>query len=340
MKCSLVDSWKLAVGCYKSNYALCILNYALLATLLLTSCTTDELCYSHPHEGNTYVKFDTSDVPDNHCKDFRLWVYSADESEYVPFDLTRSGGSINIIRNEYRLLAHNNDTEWVTFKNHSGYDTHSVTTNDCDILYPLKDGKGRATSNSELLPVPGERVALEPEPVYSAGVEKIAITPGDTINLKLSSRYNLYSVEFRNTGSLKDVAQMSAAISGMAESVYLSSGNLSAETVTIPFSVTAGDDDNSIVGTFHTFGHNESATTPHRIALYLIMKSGKQYKFTSGDHLDVSEQVHNSSDKNNLRIIVSGIEIPGDNEIGGGESGGGWDVGLDDWDEVNIEIGA
>lgn len=306
-------------------YASCIMTCALLA-----GCNTDEICYRHPHEGDLHVTVEWTDAPEAHCEGVRVWVYDEDGKSGFPTDVASDGGNVTLREGDYMILAHNNDTEWIKFDGQDSYHSHVVMTRDANILEPLMNGFSRGRQedmDDSLLPIPGERVAAAPEPIYGAGSGAVHAAQGDVITLAMSPLHCNYTFEFRDTGSLRNVYRMSAAISGMAESATIHSGELSANTVTFPLEASAGDDDNSIVGSFNCYGHHDGVDTPHRMALYVVMKSGKQYKFMEGDNLDVTSQLHGTRDRRNVHIVVSGIRIPEDDTPSEG-SDVGWDISL------------
>ena len=105
-------------------------------------------------------------------------------------------------------------------------------------------------------------------------------------------------------------------------------------------------------GGFYTFGYNPSSDAPIIFKLYLRSRSGKTHVVQQ----DVTEQIRiaeeNASRQQASRQQASGkpstladvhlvinldFEIP--EESGGGSSGGaGFDVGVDDWGDINEDI--
>lgn len=314
-----------------------ICGLSILCCGLLTGCNTDELCYSHPHDGEVSINIDWRMADSSECEGVRVWFYPTGGEEGIPYDISRSGGVVRVLEGEYHLLAHNNDTEWILYSGQEDFQNHSFTTRDADILEPILGRMSRADDDS-LLPVAGERVAVAPEPVYAAKYEDFNSKDNDNVELLMEYRHCSYTFEFKDTGSLKNVSKMSAAISGMAESVGIVNGQPSVATVTLPVNAYPGKDDNSITGSFYSFGDSDASSASHRMALYLVMTNGKQYKFVKGDNLDVTSQIHNSSDKRNVHIVINGLKIPEVEATGEGEEMGNWDVGLDDWEESNIDI--
>lgn len=311
-----------------------LLNFNLLNLIVIliamNSCNTDELCYDHPHDGQFYIRFDWSAAPDANPTGMRVWFYSQADADPYFVDTNADKDSVEVREFNYHILAHNNDTEWITFVGTHSYQSHTLTTRDGGLLEPLGAayrGAGLRADNDD------DRIAVAPEPVWAVGRENIQVTHGDTLVLAPQPMHCHYTYEFRNVGSLKHVAHVSAAISGMADGVNISTGRLSGTTCTIPLEAVYGGDSHSIVGSFYTFGHNPDVALPHRMALYVVMDDGKQYKYVSGDYLDVTAQVHNAPDPREVHIVVEGLQIP--TAI---ENGSGFAVDLTAWDEVNHEI--
>lgn len=307
------------------NYALCIMNCALA-----TSCNTDELCYNHPHDGKFYIHFDWSDAPEATPSGMRVWFYPLTGADSYTVDLSATDDNVEIRELDYHILAHNNGTEWLTFTGTDAYHTHTITTRDGGLLEPMGAAYRASTLSNDN---DDSRIAVAPEPVYSVGVENITVHHGDGLTLKPQARHCHYTYEFRNVGSLKHVAHISAAISGMADGINLVSGEHSTTTCTIPVEAGAGSDGTSIVGSFYTFGHHPDITAPHRMSLYVVMDDGKQYKYVTGDYLDVTSQIHDAPDPRNVHIIINGLELP--TAI---ENGSGFTVDLNDWEDVNYDI--
>lgn len=304
----------------------------------LSSCRTDELCYDHPHDGNVNVHIIWDDAEDAHCSGVRVWIYDHNGENGYPVDINAAGGYVSMKEGDYRIAAHNNDTEWITYSGEESYSTLTATTRDAHILEPLYEGFNRAEENDpSLLPNPDERVAVAPEPVFGTGTGDIHVAPGDEVTLRVKPLCCTYTVTFVNTGSLAEVAHMSAAITGLSESALIFSGEISSNTVTHPFAVSAGKDDNSITGTFYTYGNHPEVDAEHKVALYLVMKNGKQYKFIDGETLFVGDQIDWVPDPRHVNIEVYGVSVPQEN-TSGGDNDVNWEISLEGWENQNVEI--
>lgn len=307
---------------------------AIMSIVLFVSCNTDELCYQHPHDGEITITYDWSDLPEAHPEGMRLWLYPSANPSPGIYDLPADGGLItNILTGHYSIATHNNDLDVVSLYNSYEYGSHVAITNECDVLAPMYGPGMRSTG---IRADGDERVFACAEPMWAASVDGIDIKSGDNIVLKPQPYTCHYTFEFRNVGSVNHISSVSASISGMSPGVRLSDGSLLTEPCTLALKAFVGNQrstENSIVGEFYTFGHHENVAAPHRMALYVVLDTGQKIKYTTGDNLDVTEQIHNASDHRNVHIVVDDIDIP--EPI---TNGGGFGPGVDDWGVVNIII--
>lgn len=99
---------------------------------------------------------------------------------------------------------------------------------------------------------------------------------------------------------------------------------------------------NQIKGGFYTFGYCQSLESPQVFKLYLKSRNGKVYVLEQ----DVSAQIHSVPVRGHLGdvhlIINFNFVVPDNKNDGGGgnnsSGGAGFDVGVDDWADVNEDI--
>lgn len=301
--------------------------------VLLASCNTDDLCYHHPHDGQLYIQFDWRYAPDAHPSGMCVWFYHESGTEGIPRDMSTEGGTTYLFPGNFHIVAHNNDTEWITWQDPTYHHTYICTTRSASVLEPMLDGFARGARNDELIPIPDERVAVTPEPVWSAFETDCAVSVGNTIVMYPRPLHCHYTIEFRNVNTLKHITGMCAAITGMSDGVTLIDGEKTRTTCTMTFAVTPQADGHTIKGSFYTFGHHPEVDTPHKIALYLAMDDGKKYKYVNGDYLDATQQVHDAPNPREVHIVIDGLQVP---EVI--SNGTGFDVGVGDWEDQHIDI--
>jgi len=142
-----------------------------------------------------------------------------------------------------------------------------------------------------------------------------------------------YTFEIRNVSNLKHVSQLCASLSGMAGGLTFSTNELYTECVTLPFEAKS-DGESTITGSFYTFGHHELNLRSHHLTLYVIMDDGQKYVYgTTGQHFNVTNQVHTAQDKRHVHIVVDGLDLP--QPI---TDDGGMKPTVDDWQEINEDI--
>ncbi len=340
--------------------------YAILAALSLTtlnllfsSCEHKEFCYQYPHAVTISVAFDWRDAPDATPEGMCVYFYPAEGGSGQRFDfIGKEGGQVELRVGRYRVLCHNNDTEAVLFHDTDDFSRYGAFTREGNVLEPIY-GNGanyapRAEGTEE------ERVVIAPDMIWGcdawdveisdAGVSYVcesgcdraagygmpAKTEKKVITLYPHEQTCTYTYEVRDVKNLKHAVQMCGSISGMAPSMLFGDESLGTECVTIPFEA-ASDGASTISGKFHTFGHHEENTAPHRMTFYIVMDDGSKYAYgmNSGERFNVTEQVHSAPAPKHVHIVINGLDLPLPIE-----NGSGFDVSMDDWavEEEDIAI--
>ncbi len=125
---------------------------------------------------------------------------------------------------------------------------------------------------------------------------------------------------------LDRVADLRAALSGMSGSLNMSLS----ESLLFDGMVSR----NQIIGGFYTFGHSALEGEPNVFRLYLKNRSGSMSVLEQ----DVSDQVHDvpvAGHIGDVHLVLNfDYEVPSEP----GSDGAGFDVDVDDWDDVNMDI--
>ena len=274
--------------------------------------------------------------------------FPSDGSPVWRFDLPGCGsGKVMMSPGNYSFLSFNDDTSSVLFRGENSYGTYEAYTVEADLLgnIPLSlRGNGAAPGGEE-------RVVACPEMmwgssyygfslgydglsyIYSASTQsgEVSVFSPDFIlksyEFPLTARY-VYRIE--DVKNLSGVKSMSAALTGMAGSIMLASGQKGSYPSTL--SLKASSSDSSTIGSsFYTFGLPLAPTAPNVLNLFVVLTDGRRfcYKF------DVTTQVREASDPMNVEIVVRDLTI--DVPDSGGTSG--FDVNVDGWitEIVNIK---
>lgn len=150
------------------------------------------------------------------------------------------------------------------------------------------------------------------------------------LNLSPKNIIKTYTFEVRGVQGGQFIADTRGAISGMANSILLSSKTVTSVSSTLLFNATAVAAENVIRGSFQTFGRMSSNVFSIEI-LYPSPTGGIIIR-----SWDVTDQISNGT---NFHIIIenSGLVIP---DEGGGTSDGtgGFAADVEDWNMVTIDL--
>lgn len=242
--------------------------------------------------------------------------------------------------NEYRVICYNYDTSGIYWENPNSFVEYLAKTR--SVLAP--DSDKVCTTPSWLCGDHIDRVSLENIP---EGTEKV-------ITLYPVRMVSRYTYEVKGILNLIRVTDIRASLSGMSGSLLMAEDKLPdglSENLFFGGEIVG----NQIKGGFYTFGYCQSIATSQVFKLYLKSKDGVIYVLEQ----DVSAQVHSVPVRGHLGdvhlIIDFNIDIPeikndggSGGDVGGGGSGGsggnnssggaGFDVGVDDWADVNEDI--
>ena len=139
-----------------------------------------------------------------------------------------------------------------------------------------------------------------------------------------------YTVIVSDISNLSSAAQMSMALTGLAPGYIFATDSLVNIPATIPGPLAPSGAD-SASGTLLTFGRAPSAAA-NTLALYFWLRDGTNKLF----EIPVRSQIDAAADPLNVTIRVSGVALPAVGASGG--TGSGMDVGVDNWEIIDIDL--
>ena len=321
---------------------------ALLLVLVITSCTHKELCETHSAHAHRYRINIVADYRldwEENVTGYRDWEASwekhfIDYQELRPqvptglrvvnFDANNNfnthnidpeGGVVTLYEGENDLLFYNNDTEYIVFsRNDSGASTRATTRAVTRVTY---DGNTFAEE--------GETTANAPDMLFANYHENYiaykSLNPID-YSVVLQPLVFTYKVRYEFAEGLKYVALARGALSGMAESVQMDTGETSATAVTILYDCEVTDyGARALVNSFGIPGYpNPNYPTTramkHGLNLEVMLRNGNMVTFS----FDVTDQVNNQP--HGGVIVVRDIVIK---EEDGVQGSGAFDVEVEGW---------
>ena len=288
----------------------------LISALILASCEYKDLCYDHSHMTSVNVQFLWPKSEQTMVKGMTTLFYPAGQlaAEPVRYDFTgRDGGTARLNSGQYQVIAYNNDTETILYRGTTATGTLEAYTRQSSIE--------------------------EGTQLTRAGMPRAAGTV---------PRVFLVNITITHVPNLQYTGQFGGALSGLAASVMMESGELSDEPATQAFTAQVVGD-STLEMRFHTFGHcprrSQGNVHKHVLTIYAILADGTKWYYT----MDVSEQMHDPAKNPEIHYDPDNpetLEITYDIDIDLDDlpvpkpivNGGGFQPTIDGWQGVEIPV--
>lgn len=325
---------------------------------ILSSCNHKELHYEENAQFRLLkVTFDWSQLTGHEKPEGMRVIFFPKDGKSEPwiFDFPKGEArQIELPENDYGVISMNYDTNGIVWKNPNSYQDFTADTRDTK----SPDGEQASLTPSWLcgdhidwVSVNASHAAASSASTESSGSSESAGSSENgvqVITLYPKSMVCRYTYEVNGIRKLERIADIRASLSGMSGSLLMAADRL-------PYSLSErllfGGDviANQLRGGFYTFGCTQGSTqgsaqgntqgssAPNLFKLFIRSKSGKLHVLEQ----DVSVQVHSVpvvGHVGDVHLVINlDFEIP--DEGGGGSGGGaGFDVGVDNWGDVNVDV--
>lgn len=323
-------------------YRLFVLLFPLLS--ILSSCNHKELHYEENAQFRLLkVAFDWSLLSGHEKPEGMRVIFFPKDGKSEPwiFDFPKGETrQIELPENDYGVISMNYDTNGIVWKNPNSYLDFTADTRDTK----SPDGEQASLTPSWLcgdhidwVSVNASHAAASSASAENAGSSENGV---QVITLYPKSMVCRYTYEVNGIRKLERIADIRASLSGMSGSLLMAADRL-------PYSLSErlffGGDviANQLRGGFYTFGCTQGSTqgiaAQNLFKLFIRSRSGKLHVLEQ----DVTAQVHSVpvvGHVGDVHLVINlDFEIP--DEGGGGSGGGaGFDVGVDNWGDVNVDI--
>ena len=317
----------------------------LLASSLffLTSCDYKDLCYDHSHSAGVNVRFDWQKAPDLNAKGMTVLFYDTERTgnpERYDF-VGRDGGTARLVTGSYRAVAYNYDTETILYRGMESSSTLEAYTRRSSI----EEGTQMAAiSRGYTMPRAGgtedEPVILEPDPLCGAqsDVFQLDASVAGDVTIAPLMRTKVVVVTINHVPNLQYTSQIGGALTGLAPSVNMTTGQLGEGCATQAFTASAKGD-STIVMTFNIFGHCPHAKgdvhNTHLLTVYAVLADGSKWYYTQ----DVGDQMHDPSHGGgtgeDVEIDIEVDDLPIPKPI---VNGSGFQPTIDGWQGIEIQV--
>lgn len=268
--------------------------------------------------------------------------------------LPAKGGRISLPPGKYKYIGYNFDTESTLLRNDRNFNSIEAYTNEVPkslkasminaILYGKKANTKADDDETEWAEAVEQMeenpVVYEPDHLFVSrkDVEILNIDGDQTIEADAETIIETWKITLRIKNA-KYIASAKALITGQIASNFIGLPKEEGKTdtdVTLLFDMKAGsdsDENDFLEGQFNTFGKNPAVES--RLWLTIIIKT------TGGDtlewHQDITEEYTTElAHDEQLIELEDEIEVPEPENPG--EGGGGFQPGVDDWNEENVPI--
>lgn len=273
----------------------------LSGTLLTTGCSLDDDSYMLQYEGKVKVVMNWEESIGERPEGMSVLFYPTDGAPYWRFELKNEGGTVSLPVGTYNVLAYNSDTSNIIFENTNNYKTALVTS------------------------------LSSPDELWCANTYTFKTKmPSQTLTLYIKNILPIYTVNVLNVKNADNCYQSSFAISGLSAGRVLSSMSLLSSQMSVSAPLIS-DGSDAYSGATMVFGR-EAWNGIATLSVRFNLRDGteKTYEF------DVTSQIDNAPDQYNVVInIADEIELPSI-ETSGPNSG--LDVGLDEWETIDVDL--
>ena len=320
-----------------------------LFLVITTSCEHKELCYHHADHAQKYHINVVADYRYDWEENYGGTDWKANwPKDYTPYDELRpgkpsglrvintgidgkdnmhnispDGGVITLFEGANDLLFYNNDTEYIIFNRvGSGSDASTRATT---------RSRTRATYLGSKYANEGEETMTPPDMLYGNYFEDYLcekLVEAPEVKVTLQPLVFTYKIRYEFSEGLEFVSLARGALSGMARSVNINSGETSAEAATLLFDCEMTDFGARAfvtsfgVPAFPNANYPSRAEGKHALNLEVMLKNGNIVTFD----FDVTDQV--KAQPHGGVIVIKDIVIEPSQ---GTQGSGGFDVNVSDW---------
>ena len=314
---------------------------ALCCAMMLCSCEADlrDLCYDHSHATNLNVACDWQMAPEMQPSGMTVLFYKVEQVTGEPerYDFAgHEGGSARLVNDSYCAVAYNYDTEAIRYRGMENPALLEAYTR----ISSVEEGTQMASFTRGItMPraagTEQEPVILEPDPLCGVGSETFTLKGDDSQRLVMmpEMRTKEVKITIHNVPNLQYTNQIGAALSGLAPSVYMASGELGESLATETFTGSIVNQ-TTIVMHVRIFGHcsraHQGELNAHKLTIYAVLADDSKWYHT----VDVTEQMHDWSQNPEDAEEIDELPIP--KPI---VNGSGFQPTIDGWQGIEIDVG-
>jgi hypothetical protein len=307
----------------------------LVLAAIATSCQNKELhdpgVLPTQPEGSVVVRINWApglNVPTVDGMRINLFSHTEDIPDYGKDDVSATGGEVRFPpRRPQTVLSYK------TFAyNYEGNNVKFVNESDSILIEATSNSLSRATYSRTF---PEEPTIDQVRGDFHVGINPsymvLETDEVQFIDVYPENAVKTYTFEIRGVNGAEFISQTRGGIAGFSASYFLANGGLSTTSSTVLFNAQANGEQNTITGSFRTFGRLDRT---NNFTIEILYPSNTPGAGIVQKTWDVTGQI---DDGINYHIIIDDADINIPDEGGMGETGG-WEVDLNDWNDVTVPL--
>ena len=325
---------------YKKIYIPIISAAVLLLSAGLTSCEYKDLDDASILSTVT-LDFDTRNVGQSPTA-MRAVFYPADQYTmsnmtmgYTIFDCPQSSWPTNcrIPAGKYYITAYNNDTENIIIQQMNDRDNMKATT--------FNYARGQQEKPSVIDSIYNYQPVLDcPDYMVHAvanNYHEIEVTTGENKTITLFPDSMIVKVNFKlkEIKGLDWVRECRGSLNNVAGKRYVTPENVTEDSVAVMFDCNFNPEENTVYGSFYVFGlypSNSTIVLSHKMVMYFWMNNGQIFL-----PLDVTEAINKAGQEgSDVTIEINDLDINLKDYVSTPNT---FDIDVDEWTDVNIDVG-
>lgn len=306
----------------------------LILTLFMSSCEYKDLDEFEYNTNSVLVDFTWENV-DSIPSSFRILFYPilTGSETFIPeirvFDVYNNHAELkNIYPGKYRITTYNTDTEHIKTAGFNNRKSFEATTPPY-----FSVGTGETSSLDTLFY--GQTIYDTPDYLIHANEEFFEVKAEEKrqlLTLHPDSMVVAVELRVKKFQGLNKVKEIRGTLSNVAKKRFIAYENLTKDTATVMFECKYSERDSMVYSNFYLYGiqPHEVKTAEHVLTLFFWLEDRNIYfKIPVTDVLANFER-----DDKKVTIDVSDIDI----NLTDKGSVGAFDIEINDWENVNIDI--
>jgi len=248
----------------------------------------------------------------------RAIFYPTDGSTPSVFNISATGGTVQVPMGEYTVLLFNNDTEYIKLQN-----SESLSTIEAYTSLLLKAGDTKS--------FPEQNIVNMPDLFYASLLQSYKLTADEAstvIEMTPQAKVSDFEVLIQVIG-IENVSSATGYMSGVAGSYFPGLDSLPVTSSAIAFDF-GQESTNYISATVRTFGMSRTEPQENIFRLYLTLINGE----TEYYDFDVTDQLKVDLSADVIVTIPDSIVV----EDVSSSTGSGFNATVDDWTDTETDV--